>query len=174
MREESGWLMKSNITLVGLAAMIVVSGLIVKADAGPSNLRAFCATHKNNPGPGEESFAPPEVQAAGATNWRCMDGKVMICYGGASGSACARTERVDVRRRRAFGEFCSHNPGSDYIPSALTSGLSSSWRCNGLRPTLISKVPVDRLGYMKASWRRELAAVELGIGVGASFLKAPL
>ena len=77
----------------------------------------------------------------------------MICNGGANGFACLRSERIDARRRQAFSSFCSQNPGSDFIPAALTAGLSSSWRCQGTVPAPINSRPVDRLGYQKGSWR---------------------
>lgn len=154
------------LTVLTISAVCFGQDKAVSKDAaseippGPSmsattNVRAYCTAHKNNPGPGEQSQdeIPADVRAVGASYWRCMDGKVMICNGGATGFACLRTERVDARRRQAFREFCAQNPGSDYIPNALTAGLSSSWRCKGKTPVALNAQPVDRFGYIKASWR---------------------
>ncbi|MBV8798541.1 MAG: hypothetical protein JO208_01850 [Alphaproteobacteria bacterium] len=118
------------------------------------NLKAFCAIHKNRSGEGlgELDSIPAEVGAAGATNWRCMNGKVLVCNGGASGRACMKSEKVDARRRAAFSDFCRQNPNAD-IPDALTTGLSSEWKCVGTRPTQVGREPIDRLGFLKGSWR---------------------
>lgn len=137
----------------GAALALALVGLSGMAEASPRNLHAFCAAHRDNPGPGEEADPPPEVRAAEATFWRCMDGKVLVCFGGASGSACRRTETMDARRARAFKEFCAANPSSNFIPSSLTVGLATDWRCEGTSPMPMGSTPVDRLGYLIGNWR---------------------
>ena len=118
-----------------------------------TDVRAYCRIHPHNAGSGEEADVPREVRAANADHWRCKNGKVMVCFGGASGRACLRSDPMDDRRLAAFRQFCRANPGSD-IPYALTTGLATpDWRCVGTRPVASRPVPVDRDGYFIESWR---------------------
>ncbi len=144
--------MKSILTFISLATVISIVGFGSSAYAEPSNLRAYCAKHKNYSGPGEGGTTNPEVTAAGGNTWRCMDGKVMVCNLGASGAACEATSRFDARRRRAFVQFCMENPDSNYIAEAVSRGLASTWRCDGTKPVQMTTTPVDKLGYYKGSW----------------------
>jgi hypothetical protein len=124
------------------------------AGAAPSSARAYCAKHRSfYSGEVSADELPADVRAAGGTYWRCESGRAMVCQGGASGFACLRTERMDARRMRAFVQFCSENPNSDYIPNALSAGLASEWRCSGTRPVRTKTIPVDSRGYFKDSWR---------------------
>lgn len=122
--------------------------------ASPRNVRAYCATHKNYGGPGEQSEEelPAQVKAAGASYWRCEGGKVMVCDGGATGFGCLKTGPADARRMQAFRKFCRESPNSDYIPNALTVGLASEWRCTGNTPVMTRTLPVDRQGYFTDTW----------------------
>ncbi len=147
--------MNSNLALAGLAAMIASFAFSVSSNADPSDVRSYCAAHKNYSGPGEESQdqLPADVKGAGASYWRCMDGKVMVCNGGATGAGCAKTLTIDARRRNAFNQFCAQHPDSNIIPAMLTVGLSSDWRCDGTKPVQMGGQPVDSLGYIKGNWR---------------------
>ncbi|HEU5017338.1 MAG TPA: hypothetical protein VFT69_05145 [Pseudolabrys sp.] len=94
---------------------------------------------------------PKEIAAVGATNWRCMDGKVYVCDGGASGSACekmnaSRTPSKDIR------ETCEYNPGQDFVAIAVIGNSASTWRCRGHTPEIIKTVPLDKRGFMKSTW----------------------
>jgi hypothetical protein len=119
------------------------------------NVIAYCAAHKNYAGPGEQSEdeLPVEVKAAGASYWRCANGKVMVCDGGATGFGCVKTAPADARRMQTFRKFCRESPKSDYIPNALTVGLASEWRCRGTIPVMTGTLPVDRQGYFTDTWR---------------------
>ena len=135
-------------------AMVGCASLAVTAQANTStDVRAYCRMHPHSAGPGEEADVPRAVRAANADHWRCKNGKVMVCFGGASGRACLRTDPMDGRRLAAFRQFCRTNPGND-IPYALTTGLATpDWRCVGTRPVASNPVPVDRDGYFIESWR---------------------
>jgi hypothetical protein len=126
-----------------------------KVSASQINPHAFCAAHRNNPGPGDQSRRdiPRAVKDAGGSYWRCSNGNVMICNGGATGFGCARGQRVDADRKRAFIGFCIQNSGSDYIPEALTVGLHAEWRCNGTTPMEVHKNKLDTKGYAVGNWR---------------------
>jgi hypothetical protein len=146
--------MNSRIVLAcGLAAALI--GFAAPASADPQNVRAYCATHINAPGPGEEGDdqLPPAVRHAQADRWRCMGGHVMVCNAGATGFACMRMSRVDGQRLAAFRDFCRQNPGSDPIPQSLAGDVASEWRCAGARPVKDRIYPTDRLGYLRESWR---------------------
>jgi hypothetical protein len=91
------------------------------------------------------------VAAVDATNWRCMDGKVYVCNGGASGSAC---ERMNPSRKpsRPVRETCENNPGQDFVAIAVIANSSSTWRCQGRTATIIKTVPLDKRRFMKETW----------------------
>jgi hypothetical protein len=131
-----------------LLAMVGCASFPAAAQASTStDVHAYCRTHPHSAGPGEEADVPRMVRAANADHWRCKDGKVMVCFGGASGRACLRSDPMDDRRLAAFRQFCRANPGSN-IPYALTTGLATpDWRCVGARPVASRPVPVDRDGY---------------------------
>lgn len=133
--------------------ILISLGFAGAAHAEPRNLKAFCAAHKTYAGPGESGTKNRAVLAMNADTWRCMGGRVWVCYLGASGAGCLRTSRYDVSRRRAFEDYCRQNPNIDYVPMSLQAGLASEWRCRGLSPVKIRSIPVDRLGYMTASWK---------------------
>lgn len=144
--------------MIRSVVVVAALGLVVFASssaAQPGNPHAYCAARKNDPGPGEQSAEelPRVVRAAGATYWRCAAGLVMVCSGGASGSACAKTEAVDARRMTAFREFCREFPNEDYIPNSLTVGLASEWRCKGTAPMMTATKRVDAQGYFVGNWR---------------------
>jgi hypothetical protein len=62
-----------------------------------------------------------------------------------------RVEGVDVRRKAAFNQFCSQNPGAD-IPYSLTTGLTSEWHCNGSVPMQVGEGG-SKGGYVPEAWR---------------------
>jgi len=144
--------MKRVLAFAISATAIIVAGLGTAATADPRNLKAYCAAHRIDAGPGEDSDPSAEVRAAGGNTWRCMEGKALVCNLGASGAACERTSKYDARRRRAFTEFCHDNPDSNYISEAVSRGLASTWRCDNKTPVQMKKVPVDKLGYYSGSW----------------------
>jgi hypothetical protein len=94
---------------------------------------------------------PPEVASVGATNWRCRDGKVYVCAGGASGSAC---QKMDSSRQpsKAISETCADDRGQDFVATAVIGNSSSTWRCRGTTPEIIKTVPLDRSGFMQQTW----------------------
>jgi hypothetical protein len=145
-----------------------VIGALVALQASPAtaaprikDVRAFCRAHPTWDRAGEQSEdeLPPAVAAMKdrgytAPFWRCAGGHVLICDGGASGSVCRKSEAVDARRMAAFRQFCTQFPNNEYIPDALTTGLTTEWRCNGTQPVMQrSAAKTDQNGYVRRAWR---------------------
>src|SRR3546814_336624 len=156
------WLRTSRMNPVPFVLMFAAAASIpvpAASAAAPKSIAAFCRANPNLDfpdrtfyGPKHEHGAlPEEVVAVGATNWRCMDGKVYVCFGGASGSACqtmnaSRTPSRDVR------ETCEDNPGQDFVAIAVIANSASTWRCRGSVPEIIATVPLDERGFMVETW----------------------
>jgi hypothetical protein len=139
-------------------SVLALTGLITFVpfcvEAAPKTARAFCAKNPEYAPPIEAPFSsvPPEVIRAGGNAWRCMGGKVMACYLGASGSACLKTMKVDAERMATFRKFCRDNPDDNFIPMSLIRNLASTWRCDYKTPVQTTTTPVDKAGYYIGSW----------------------
>jgi hypothetical protein len=119
----------------------------------------FCRQHRDLDQPGRTYFGsayrrgmlPEQVEATGATDWRCMGGKVFLCLNSADGGACtkkdpSRTPRAIIR------EVCREEPGTEYVPTYAASYSSSTWRCEGTAPKILKTFPLDRRGFLQATW----------------------
>ena len=103
---------------------------------------------------GEEDRAnlPAVVVSAGATNWRCDAGIVMVCDGGATGGACLKTQQPVGDRLADLRNYCRRNPDASWMPDVTTMGLASVWRCLKRQPVAISTLPTDAKGYLEDEW----------------------
>ena len=117
------------------------------------DVRAYCAAKPNDPGPGEQDAAslPSEVRAANADFWRCAGGRVMVCYGGASGRACMQQVTVDPDHVAELERFCRSSPGSS-VPYSI-AGPGREWRCKGTMLVSEGSAAVDGYGYLASSWK---------------------
>lgn len=117
------------------------------------DVRAHCAANPNNPGPGEQEAKdiPPEVRAAKADFWRCAGGRVLVCYGGASGRACVQQSGVDPDHLAELESFCQSSPDS-FVPNSI-AGPGREWRCVGTDAVSEGNSKVDGYGYFTSSWR---------------------
>lgn len=145
---------------LALAFALVTNVAISAGSAEAANsLAAFCKANPNLDYPNLDFFGPKrkgrrlpkEVTTVGATAWRCMDGKVYVCAGGAAGTACwkmnpSRKPTQDIR------ETCEGNPGQNFVAIAVIGNSSSTWRCRGSTPEIIKTVPLDERGFMKETW----------------------
>src|SRR5580692_3706835 len=69
-----------------------------RAATAPKSISEFCQANPNLDFPDRafyglhyrDGILPRDVAGVGATNWRCSDGKVYVCAGGAAGSACKK------------------------------------------------------------------------------------
>ena len=95
--------------------------------------------------------APAQFQNNAA--WRCMDGKVMACHYGANLPCMAK---ADLSREPSaeMTEFCKSNPGSDFIPAAVTGRATVyEWRCDGKKPEVIKEIAEpDANGFLSNIW----------------------
>lgn len=151
------------LSLLRLAlAFATVTSLTIPAGnaaPAPNSLAAFCKANPNLDFPNRAFFGPKrkrgalpeEVAAVGATAWRCMDGEVYVCVGGAAGSACWK---MDPSREpsREIRETCEDNPGQNFVAIAVIGNSSSTWRCQGRTAEIIKTVPLDKRGFMKETW----------------------
>jgi len=144
-------LMFAAVTLIAFPAMSA-------AVAAPQSIAAFCVAHPDLDFPGRTFYGathkqgvPREVAAVQATNWRCMNGEVYVCAGGASGSAC---EKMDPSRKpsKEIRETCEDNPGQNFVATAIIGNSSSTWRCQGRTAEIIKTVPLDARGFMTGTW----------------------
>ena len=161
--------------ILATATGIAVVG--ANAATAPKSVAAFCSANPDLDfpagayyGPGRGNGAVPrEVAAVGATNWRCRDGKVYVCAGGASGSACqkmnpSRQPSKDVRAA------CKDNPGQSFVATVVIANSSSTWRCRGLAAEIIETVPLDSRGFMEQTWVPLFDAngkIDTGVELGA-------
>jgi hypothetical protein len=168
------------LALVHLALMFAaVTSIALPASsaaaATPKSIAAFCRANPDVDFPDRplyglkrEGGVPKEVAAVEATNWRCMDSKVYVCAGGASGSAC---EKMDPSRRpsREIRQTCEDNPGQSFVAIVVIGNSSSTWRCQGRTAKITKTVPLDVRGFMKGTWvslfnaRGISTDVELGV-----------
>lgn len=144
-----------------LAFVLLAAACGFPAASGAAAAKSIAAFCRANPGldfpggvfhgRGREAGVPAEVAAVQATNWRCMDGKVYVCAGGASGSAC---ERMNPSRRPspAIRETCRDNPGQAFVAIAAIGNSSSTWRCRGRTATIIQTYPLDTHGFLLGTW----------------------
>ncbi len=139
---------------VWLGAGVVFAMFAWSAEARPAQegVRAFCAAHPNDPGPGDSGPTPREVRKAGATTFRCRRGAVLVCDGGATGFLCLKGDPVVTNDLiRDVAAFCRANPG-DSPPDSVTAS-QSSWDCVGQNAVLREVEPVDADGYFKDKWQ---------------------
>lgn len=142
--------------LVMLAALCAASPAWAAGDVA-----AFCRFHPDLDHPAEAYFGrdyregalPGQVEATGASDWRCMDGAVLLCSNSADGTTCARPDPSRVPSR-VMRDVCRDGPGQDFIPTYAAGQSSSVWRCHGREPVIIHTVRLDRRGYMVGAWVR--------------------
>jgi len=85
--------------------------------------------------------------------WRCMDGRVYGCFGGASGRACL-SWNTSKNPSAAIREFCRTHPNSSG-PSMAENDTPFYWTCVGKNPVLDKSIQMpqfDRFGYYKDAW----------------------
>ena len=166
----------AHFTLVfAAAASIAFSG--ARAATAPKSINEFCQANPDLDFPDSAFYGPHykhgtlpwEVAAVGATNWRCSDGKVYVCAGGAAGSAC---RKMDPSREpsRAIRQTCADDPGQDFVATAVIGNSSSTWRCRGPTAEIIATVPLDGRGFMAQTWAPLYDArggIDTGVELGA-------
>ncbi len=102
---------------------------------------------------GLESSTEPSDVFRKATIWRCMGGKVYACNFGANLTCDAKAD-TNKTPTQAMADYCTVNPGSDFIPMSVTGHATVySWRCSQSVPELVQQIAtVDPQGYLAQIW----------------------
>ncbi len=102
---------------------------------------------------GLESSTEPSDVFQKATIWRCMGGKVYACNFGAN-LTCDSKADTNKTPTQAMADYCTANPGSDFIPMSVTGHATIySWRCSQATPELVQQIAtVDPQGYLAQIW----------------------
>ena len=87
------------------------------------------------------------------TIWRCMNNKVYACNFGAN-LPCDSKADTNRNPTQAMVDFCKENPGSDFIPMAVTGHATIySFHCVEDQPELLDQIAqVDAAGYLANIW----------------------
>ncbi|MEA2739921.1 MAG: hypothetical protein QOH05_3228 [Acetobacteraceae bacterium] len=161
--------------ILAAAAGFACSG--ARAATEPKSIAEFCRANPNVDFPDHAFYGPRykagilprEVAAVEATNWRCNDGKVFVCAGGAAGSACSKMN-PSREPSQAIRETCEDNPGQDFVATAVIGNSASTWRCQDSTAKIIATVPLDSRGFMVPTWAPLFDArgkLNTGIELGA-------
>jgi hypothetical protein len=147
--------------------LIIFSILILSAaqawagmpDAAP---RRFCARVGN-----DDTLRPAPPALAGAirrlfriggkyaletTQYRCADGKVLLCTTGANLPCGRANTSTDLP---GASDWCRKHPDSDFIPMAVTGhDTIYAWRCEGPLAKPGKKIgAVDARGFFEEYWK---------------------
>jgi hypothetical protein len=140
------------------------------AAAAPTrSVTAFCRAHPALDHPAKVFWGadakpgrlPKAVAAAEATDWRCMDGKVMICNASPAGNACWKMDNSG-KPSPGIREFCQDNPDADFVPMVALADSAATYRCAGTAPKTLETVPLDQRGFMRGTWAVLGSGQELG------------
>ena len=87
------------------------------------------------------------------TIWRCMNKQVYACNFGAN-LPCDSKADTNKSPTQEMTDFCKANPGSDFIPMAVTSHATIySWHCVKDAPEVLEQIDqVDDAGYLARIW----------------------
>jgi len=157
------------------AASIAFPG--ARAATAPKSIVEFCRANPDLDFPDRAFYGPHykrgilprEVAAVGATNWRCSEGKVYVCAGGAAGSAC-RKMNPSSEPSQDIRQTCMDDPGQDFVATAIIGNSASTWRCQGSTAKIIATVPLDGRGFMVQTWSPLFDArgkIRTGVELGA-------
>jgi predicted secreted protein len=94
---------------------------------------------------------PADVAARGLS-WRCLKGQPLACEVGAN-LPCGKVD-TNKAPTPAMAEFCQAQPGSDFIPAAVTGHETIyGWKCSGTTPVVDKQlVDVDSQGFGSNYW----------------------
>lgn len=95
--------------------------------------------------------APEESELQTQANYRCMNGKVRVCFVGAN-LPCAK---MNVSRDNpGADEYCKANPNDDVVPAVATGhDAVYSYKCqNGKAEVAGNPWKLDKRGFAKELW----------------------
>lgn len=87
------------------------------------------------------------------TVWRCMDNQVYACNVGANLPCLAQGDE-SREPTQPMADFCTENPGSDFIPAVVTGRATVfNWSCDDTEPVIVDQyTEVDSRGFMEFIW----------------------
>jgi len=102
---------------------------------------------------GLEASTEPMEMFKQTTIWRCMEGQVYACNFGAN-LPCDSKADTDKTPSQAMDDYCTANPGSDFIPMSVTGHSTIySWHCVKDTPEILDQIEkVDAAGYLAQIW----------------------
>jgi hypothetical protein len=100
----------------------------------------------------QDSTEPSDIWKQ-ATVWRCMDKQVYACNFGAN-LPCTSKANTNKTPTQAMSDFCKENPGSDFIPMAVTGhDTVYNWSCVKDTATAGEQLSqVDAAGFISNIW----------------------
>jgi putative hemolysin/predicted secreted protein len=144
-----------------------------KFAAGAADPFAYCATVGNLDAPDARWTGPkmpdavlngliksaqlapdiPRDMLAGASFWRCMNGKVYACTVGAN-LPCQEKADTNKTPSAAMNDFCKANPTADAIPAAVTGRATVyQWKCAAGKPEIVKQqFTPDARGFLAEFW----------------------
>lgn len=156
-----------------LAALAVAGSFVPLPDVGAApdgDLRALCARVRDDDTirayspslraetvrafralfPGAASV-PDDDQLKAQSNFRCMNGKVLVCFIGAN-LPCVKMNAA--RDNAGADEYCRGNPNADHVPAFATGhDAVYSYRCRDGRAEIDGKNwELDARGFAKKLW----------------------
>lgn len=95
--------------------------------------------------------APQEQELGTQANYRCLNGKVLVCFIGAN-LPCAKMNVA--RDNPGADEFCRTNPNADVVPAFATGhDAVYSYKCaNGKAVVTGSSWALDKRGFARKLW----------------------
>jgi hypothetical protein len=94
---------------------------------------------------------PADDELEAQANFRCMNGKVLVCFVGAN-LPCVKMNTA--RDNPGANEFCRSNPDAYLVPASATGhDTIYSYRCQGGRAEVDGEVwELDERGFAKKLW----------------------
>jgi hypothetical protein len=94
---------------------------------------------------------PADNELETEANFRCMNGKVLVCFVGAN-LPCAKMNTA--RENAGANEFCRSNPDANFVGAAATGhDTVYSYRCRDGRAEVDAEIwELDERGFAKKLW----------------------
>lgn len=99
----------------------------------------------------EAKGTPADGSLETQAQYRCMNGKVMVCFVGAN-LPCAK---MNAKRKNAGADgFCRDNPAAESVPAFATGhDTIYAYRCRSGRAEVTATIrQLDRRGFARALW----------------------
>ena len=156
-------------TLLGIIAIFHMTGVAAAAAPGP-DLHQLCSEERNDDtirayshalyGGTVEAFkklfpaataTPDEAELKTQAHYRCMNGKIMVCFVGAN-LPCVKMN--NARNNPGADGFCRQHRNEDNVPAfAIGHDAVFSYRCRNGRAEIVSSAwKLDERGFAKKLW----------------------